>query len=112
MGHIMATTLKPETQVKKSKAYEKTAEQRATEKAARKAANKEKRQIIFDRTAKYVKEYAEAERAVIDAKREAKANGSYYVEAQPKLVFIVRIKGISKIAPKPKGFAIVEIDSN
>ena len=139
--------MKPETQVKKSKAYEKTAEQRATEKAARKAvsilflgsfwrwyttndmtshgdvviqltifrdwesrrklntnqqANKEKRQIIFDRTAKYVKEYAEAERAVIDAKREAKANGSYYVEAQPKLVFIVRIKGISKIAPKPR----------
>lgn len=39
---------------------------------------------------------------MIDAKREAKANNSYYVEAEPKLVFVVRIKGISKIAPKPR----------
>jgi hypothetical protein len=37
MSPTNSSTLKPETQVKKSKAYEKTAEQRATEKAARKA---------------------------------------------------------------------------
>lgn len=36
------------------------------------------------------------------AKRDAKAVGSYYVEAQPKLVFVVRIKGIMKIPPKPR----------
>ncbi|KAK6198742.1 60S large subunit ribosomal protein [Scheffersomyces amazonensis] len=98
----MATTLKPETLVKKSKADQKTAEERAAAKVARKAANQEKRKVIFDRAAAYQKEYTEAERSVIQAKRDAKAAGSYYVAAQPKLVFIVRIKGINKIPPKPR----------
>merc|ERR1712227_298293 len=40
--------------------------------------------------------------SVIKAKRDAKASGSYYVDAQPKLVFVVRIKGIMKIPPKPR----------
>lgn len=56
----------------------------------------------MERTAAYNKEYNDAERAVIDAKRDAKANNSYYVEAENKLVFVVRIKGIMKIPPKPR----------
>ncbi|SCW00468.1 LAFE_0C04852g1_1 [Lachancea fermentati] len=94
--------LAPESQLKKSKAQQKTAEQVAAERVARKAANKEKRAVILERNATYQQEYEAAQRAVIDAKREAKATGSYYVEAQPKLVFVVRIKGINKIAPKPR----------
>ncbi|MCH0629064.1 L30/L7 family 60S ribosomal protein [Kocuria palustris] len=57
---------------------------------------------MADRAAQYQKEYYEAERALIDAKRQAKANGDYYVEAQHKLVFVIRIKGIMKIPPKPR----------
>ncbi|CDK27777.1 unnamed protein product [Kuraishia capsulata CBS 1993] len=64
--------------------------------------NKAKRDAIFERNAAYTQEYYDAERALIQAKRDAKAAGSYYVEAQPKLVFVVRIKGINKIAPKPR----------
>ncbi|CEP21985.1 60S ribosomal protein L7 [Cyberlindnera jadinii] len=94
--------LVPESQLKRATATAKLSEKAAAEKLARKKANKEKRQAIFERTAAYEKEYYEAERAVINAKREAKAAGSYYVEAQPKLVFVVRIKGINKIAPKPR----------
>lgn len=56
----------------------------------------------MDRAAAYHKEYVDAERAVINARREAKANGSYYVDAEPKLVFVIRIKGINKIPPKPR----------
>ncbi|KAK6460905.1 60S large subunit ribosomal protein [Scheffersomyces coipomensis] len=98
----MATTLKPETLVKKSKADQKTAEERAAAKVARKAANQEKRKVIFDRAAAYQKEYTDAERSIIQAKRDAKAAGSYYVDAQEKLAFVVRIKGIMKIPPKPR----------
>ncbi|KAL6942381.1 60S ribosomal protein L7 [Hanseniaspora vineae] len=94
--------LTPESQLKKSKAQQKTVEERAAERAARKAANKEKRATILSRNAAYQKEYEAAERAIVDAKREARKTGSYYVEAQPKLVFVVRIKGINKIAPKPR----------
>lgn len=39
---------------------------------------------------------------MIASKREAKKNGSFFVEAEPKVAFIVRIKGINKLAPKPK----------
>ncbi|QID88241.1 60S ribosomal protein L7B [Saccharomyces pastorianus] len=94
--------LTPESQLKKAKAQQKTAEQTAAERTARKAANKEKRAIILERNAAYQKEYETAERDIIQAKRDAKAAGSYYVEAQRKLVFVVRIKGINKIPPKPR----------
>ncbi|CCE63381.1 hypothetical protein TPHA_0E02910 [Tetrapisispora phaffii CBS 4417] len=94
--------LTPESQLKKSKANQKTAEEVKAERVARKAANKEKRAVILQRNAAYQKEYETAERAVIEAKREAKATGSYYVEAQQKVVFVIRIKGINKIPPKPR----------
>lgn len=35
-------------------------------------------------------------------KRAAKKTGDFYVPAQPKLAFVVRIKGINKIPPKPR----------
>ncbi|EGV61813.1 60S ribosomal protein L7 [Yamadazyma tenuis] len=98
----MATTLKPETLIKKKKTDEKILKQRAADRVVRKAANKEKRKAIYERNAAYTKEYAEAERAIISAKRDAKAAGSYYVDAQPKLAFVIRIKGIMKIPPKPR----------
>ena len=44
----------------------------------------------------------DAEREKIRLARVAKSEGSYYVPAQPKLAFVVRIKGINKIAPKPR----------
>jgi len=42
---------------------------------------------------KYHKEYLDTERATIEAKRKAKAAGNYFVEAEPKLAFVIRIKG-------------------
>ncbi|CAD1782077.1 similar to Saccharomyces cerevisiae YGL076C RPL7A Protein component of the large (60S) ribosomal subunit, nearly identical to Rpl7Bp and has similarity to E. coli L30 and rat L7 ribosomal proteins [Maudiozyma barnettii] len=91
------SNVKTKSQVKKTKANQKTAEQVAAERVTRKA-----RAIILQRNAAYQKEYETAERSVIQAKRDAKAAGSFYVEAQHKLVFVVRIKGINKIAPKPR----------
>jgi len=50
----------------------------------------------------YDKEYKAAAQEVIDAKRAARASGGFYREAEPKVIFAIRIKGINKIAPKPK----------
>lgn len=61
--------------------------------AMRLQARKEKRSVIFKRAESYVKEYRDAEREKIRLSRLSKQNGSYYVPAEPKLVFIVRIKG-------------------
>ncbi|TGZ84292.1 60S ribosomal protein L7 [Ascodesmis nigricans] len=94
--------LVPETLLKKRKQSEKTAEERKAAAVERKKQNKAKREVIFKRAEKYVKEYRDAEREQIRLAREAKKDGSFYVPAQPKLVFVVRIKGINKIAPKPR----------
>ena len=54
---------------------------------------KEKRGVIFKRAESYVKEYRDAEREKIRLSRLSKQEGTYYVPAEPKLVFVIRIKG-------------------
>jgi large subunit ribosomal protein L7e len=49
-----------------------------------------------------VQEYRQKEREVIRLKRLARTQNNYYVEAEAKLVFVIRIKGIMKIPPKPR----------
>lgn len=56
----------------------------------------------FKRAEKYVADYRAKERDVIRQKRIARSTGSFYVEEQPKLAFVIRIKGINKMAPKPR----------
>ncbi|APA08271.1 hypothetical protein EAF04_002373 [Stromatinia cepivora] len=92
----------PETLLKKRKSQAKEREARAAETEKVKKANKEKRGVIFKRAEKYVKEYRDEEREKIRLARVAKQSGSFYIPAEPKLVFVIRIKGINKIAPKPR----------
>ena len=56
-------------------------------------ASKEKRGVIFKRAESYIKEYRDTEREKIRLNRLAKQEGSYYVPAEAKLAFVVRIKG-------------------
>jgi len=94
--------LVPETLLKKRKSQEKEREARAADLQKKRKANKEKRAVIFKRAESYVKEYRDVEKEKIRLSREAKQEGSYYVPAEPKLVFVVRIKGINKIDPKKR----------
>ncbi|KAK4222068.1 60S ribosomal protein L7 [Podospora fimiseda] len=94
--------LVPETLLKKRKSQEKARAEKAAEIQKKKAANKEKRGVIFKRAEKYVKEYRDTEREKIRLARAAKQDGSFYIPAEAKLIFVVRIKGINKIAPKPR----------
>jgi len=94
--------LVPETLLKKRKSQEKERAAKAEELSKKRKANKEKRGVIFKRAEQYVKEYRDAEREKIRLSRAAKQEGSYFVPDQPKLVFVVRIKGINKIDPKKR----------
>jgi len=94
--------LVPETLIKKNKANAKAAEAAAADKVAARKAKLAKRRDLFKRAAKYHAEYKAAERKEITLRRQAKSNGNYYVPAQEKLVFVVRIRGINNIAPKPR----------
>jgi large subunit ribosomal protein L7e len=58
--------------------------------------------VIFKRADEYVKEYLAKEKEGVRLQREARKTGDFYVAAQPKVYFVVRLKGISKMAPKPK----------
>ena len=77
--------------------------------AARKAAmdkakkeRAEKKAHAMESAAKYAQANAAAEKKVIDDKRAAKKDGSFYVEAQPKIAFVIRTRGINKLSPKQK----------
>ena len=56
----------------------------------------------FQRAAAYAKEYANKERLLITRKRQAKANGNAYVDGEPKLALVIRIRGINQISPRVK----------
>ncbi|KAF7729451.1 NADH:ubiquinone oxidoreductase [Apophysomyces ossiformis] len=94
--------LVPETLLKKQKAEAKNAAEVAAKKAELRKAKLAKRREIFKRAAKYHAEYQAAEKNEIRLRRQAKSKGNYYVPAQSKLVFVVRIRGINNIAPKPR----------
>merc|ERR1712060_607123 len=67
-----------------------------------KVARKHKRATIFKRAEKYAKEYQDQERDEIRLRREARKEGNYYVPADPKLAFVMRIRGINQVSPKVK----------
>merc|ERR1712109_173257 len=61
---------------------------------------RKKRVNIFKRAEKYAKEYQDQERDEIRLQRDAKKDGNYYVPAEPKLAFVMRIRGINQVSPK------------
>merc|ERR1719163_2708613 len=70
--------------------------------AAKKKLNKVKRHDLKMRASKYEKMYRAADRQSINLRRQAKATGNFYVEPEAKMMFITRISGINKMAPKPR----------
>ena len=56
-------------------------------------ARRERRVTIFKRAEKYIKEYRTKERDEIRLARQAKKEGNFYVPAESKLAFVIRIRG-------------------
>lgn len=52
-----------------------------------------KRREIFKRAEKYVKEYRLKERDQIRLARDARKHGNFYVPPEPKVAFVIRIRG-------------------
>ncbi|KAH9243974.1 60s ribosomal protein l7 [Colletotrichum chrysophilum] len=94
--------LVPETLLKKRKSQEKARAERNAAAEKKKTANKEKRGVIFKRAEKYITEYRDAEREKVRLSRVARENDSAYVPAEATLIFLIRIKGINKMPPKPR----------
>ncbi|CAO1614078.1 unnamed protein product [Parajaminaea phylloscopi] len=92
----------PETLLKKKRSDQQAREARVAKAAEVKKAQKAKRRVIFKRAEQYVKESAQREREEIRLRRAARASGDFYVPAQPKIAFVVRLRGVNNIAPKPR----------
>lgn len=90
----------PESVLKRRKKHEVSAALKVKKAAKDRMLNRNKRVKIFKRAEQYVKEYRAKERDEIRLARQARNQGNYYVPAEPKLAFVVRIRGINQIHPK------------
>jgi len=80
----------------------KLAEEKAGALKEKKKQVAEQRVALKKRTIRYEKEYKFKEASLIKMRRQAKVNGSFFVEPEEKLLFVVRIVGIMKVSPKPR----------
>ncbi|KAI9258942.1 ribosomal protein L30, ferredoxin-like fold domain-containing protein [Phascolomyces articulosus] len=90
----------PETFLKKQKAHEKHEAAQAEFKAAKQKEKVIHRNLIVKKAENYVREYRQRERDEIRLRRQAKSSGNVYIPAEPKLLFVVRIRGINDVHPK------------
>merc|ERR1711893_206619 len=92
----------PESLLKKRKKAAESKARAAKAAVVSKKRHFEKRQLMFKRAEKYIKEYRIKERDEIRLHREARKYGNFYVPEQPKLALVMRIRGINGIHPKPR----------
>jgi large subunit ribosomal protein L7e len=83
----------PESVLKKSKADAKAATKAKISSNINKVATRKLRTEAAKRGAKYAAQYERLQKSEVAAKRFAKTQGNLYVEAEPKLAFVVRIRG-------------------
>merc|ERR1712164_180859 len=97
---VMPAQPVPESVLKKRKTQEKLAADKAANAASEKKANKDKRVAMYKSAGKYVKEYRNMAKQRVRMHRQAKAAGNHFVDAESKLAFVVRIRGLNDMHPK------------
>merc|ERR1711975_18783 len=99
---VMSTTSVPESVLKKRKTQEKIGAEKAAAAEVAKKERKEKRVAAYKSAEKYVKEYRAIAKQRVRMHRQAKAAGNHFVDAEAKLIFVVRIRGLADMHPKTK----------
>ena len=99
---VAKTATVPESVLKKRKRVEKyeAANKAATAEAATKA-TKSKAEA-FKRAESYIKQYKDQEASLVTLRRAARKQGTFYVEPEPKLLFVMRLRGINGMHPKTR----------
>jgi 60S ribosomal protein uL30 len=62
----------------------------------------DKRREIFKRAEKYAKEYRVKDLDNLRCARQARKSNNFFVPDQPKVAFVIRIRGINGLHPKPR----------
>merc|ERR1712126_265572 len=92
----------PESLLKRQKNLEAIKASRAAATLKQRKSLKEKRRVVFKKAQQYAKEYKAKERDEIRLRRMAKRDGNFYVPAEAKLAFVIRIRGVNQVSPKVK----------
>eukprot|EP00557_Chaetoceros_sp_GSL56_P008024 CAMPEP_0176491720 /NCGR_PEP_ID=MMETSP0200_2-20121128/8586_1 /TAXON_ID=947934 /ORGANISM="Chaetoceros sp., Strain GSL56" /LENGTH=239 /DNA_ID=CAMNT_0017889175 /DNA_START=58 /DNA_END=777 /DNA_ORIENTATION=+ len=92
----------PESVLKKQATQAKIATMAKEKSVAAKQKKAADKKLFLANAEKYAAEYAAAEQAEIDNRRQAKAQGGFYVPAQPKVALVIRIRGTIGVSPKAK----------
>nr|XP_034346293.1 60S ribosomal protein L7 [Arvicanthis niloticus] len=90
----------PETLKKKRRNFAELKVKRLRKKFALKTLRKARRKLIYEKAKHYHKEYRQMYRTEIRMARMARKAGNFYVPAEPKLAFVIRIRGINGVSPK------------
>lgn len=92
----------PESVLKKQATQAKIAKDRDAAKKAADAKAAKDVDLWKANAKKYEEEYAAAEKSAIDSRRQAKAQGGFFVPAEPKVALVIRIRGTIGVSPKAK----------
>lgn len=66
------------------------------------AEQKAREQRIHERSAKYAAELVEQEKTIIAARAKAESEGAFYIPAEAKVAFVIRIRGLNGVAPQTR----------
>lgn len=83
----------PENILKKQARDQKLAQAVKDRRAKAKADRAAARKTALANAERYFNEYRAADQALVDSRRAAKKEGNFFVEAQPKVAFVIRIRG-------------------
>jgi len=90
----------PETLLKRKKQKAELKTKQLQAQIKRRKQVRDKRRLIFKRAESYIRRYRKQQKEELRLKREAKKNGNFYVPDEPKLAFVIRIRGINQQHPK------------
>ena len=90
----------PESVLKKRKTVKRIADARKKAKTIGHKKQVVRRKVIFKRAEAYVREYRKREKDEVRRRKLAKKQGNFYVADEPKLAFVIRIRGINGVSPR------------
>jgi len=88
--------------LKKRKSLETIKAKRREASVKRAKSRSKSRKLLFKNAEKYVKEYRKKEKDLVRLKRIAKNSGNFYYPGEPKVAFVIRLRGIMRVAPKTR----------
>jgi len=92
----------PESVLKKRKSIDAIKAKRREASVKKTKSRSKSRKLLFKKAEKYAQEYRQEEKDLVRLKRIAKNSGNFYYPGEPKAAFVIRIRGIMRVAPKTR----------